>query len=164
MADCTPECSNTKQNAAFSSDQHYETVQQYSNPNNMCKRQTCLKRQIEQLISKHKCKDSRLQLNECCFLMSTTVHYFTLQTEPVLNQKANQRGYSIYLRQSSVLGLLLTRPETEAAAELPHVQASLDYTLQISLQFSMERLYKPVRTGKCIHEIFMIQDWHDTTN
>lgn len=96
--------------------------------------------------------------------MSTTVRYFTLQTAPVLNQKANQRGYSIYLRQSSVLGLLFTRPEMEADAELPHVQASLDYTLQICLQFSTERLYKPARTEKCTHEISMIQDWHDTTN
>lgn len=130
----------------------------------MRKRQTCLKRQTEQLISKHKCKDSRLQLNERCFLMSTTVRYFTLQTEPVLNQKANQRGYSIYWRQSSVLGLLLTRPEMEAVTELPHIQASLDYTLQICLQFSTERLYKPARTGKCTHEISMIQDWHDTIN
>lgn len=156
MADHTPQCSNTKQNAAFSGDQHYEAVQQYSNPNKMCKRQTCLKGKFSNLISKHN-EDSRLQLNACCFLMSTTVRYFTLQTEPVLNQKANQRGYSIYFRQTSVLGF----SNGEAEAELPQVQASLDYTLQICLQFSTERLDKPARTGKCTHEISMIQDWHD---
>lgn len=89
--------------------------------------------------------------------MSTTVYYFTLQTEPVLNQKANQRGYSTYFRQTSVLGF----SNREAEAELPQVQASLDYTLRICLQFSTERLDEPARTGKCTHEISMIQDWHD---
>lgn len=65
------------------------------------------------LISKHKCKDSRLQLR------STTVRYFTLQTEPVLNQKANQQGNSIYFRQRSVRASAYTPSNGEAEAEVP---------------------------------------------